>query len=126
MRTSSCSIALVMMATCFVTTGCDDLSTSIVNRASSDAVFQWHDKDAGDWSIGFRMKNAQTTVLMRAPFKNITDLAVTDGGRRYVVGALRMERLHEVCDQGPECVISYEGSGRISVARTSAYHPARS
>lgn len=111
----SLSIAL----SCLAVAGCDDLSTSVVSRASPGARFQWHDKEATEWSVAFEMPIDRPQSLMHALFRSISDIAVTDGVRHFQVGSEQMARFHKVCDRGPQCAITYLGGGRLRVVQTS-------
>jgi hypothetical protein len=119
MRTKSIMSIWASTLGCLCLTGCDDLSTGVISKSPHGAMFRWHDKGEPKWSVAFTMPVDRPQTLLRAPFRNMSDLGVKDGERWLHVDPQNMVRLHDVCDPGPECIITYLGDGKLRVTRTA-------
>jgi hypothetical protein len=114
-RVLICSFAALWLS------GCDGLSTGVISKSSRGAMLRWHDKDQSDWSAAFEMPVDRPQALLRAPFRNMSDIGVKDGDRWLHVEPADMARLHNACDRGPLCVVTYLGNGKLRVARTAGF-----
>ena len=110
-----CSLVTLCLA------GCDALSTGVVSKSSHGATFRWHNKDQSDWSAASKMPVDRAQALLRAPFRNMSDVRVKDSDQWLHVEPANMARLHNACDRGPQCVITYLGNGKLRVVRTTGF-----
>ena len=118
-KSSIAVFAAVLAGLCV--TGCDDLSTAVISKSSQNVMFRWHNKDEAAWSAAFSMPADRPQAILRAPFHNMVDIGVKDGNRWMHVEPVDMARFHSICDPGPQCLITYLGSGELRVSRTTGF-----
>jgi len=107
------TLLLLPLATC----ACDAWPTTIDNRAPESVTFSYLHKDFDVWSGEFPVRPGRAVHLARGHyFGDIRGIRIKQGVHEYAVANSSLSRFHTVCDQAPNCYLTYFGNGQIAAS----------